>query len=318
MDNHHGGRAKHSTVTAITKIYDILYKNDEKSVISVILATDLSACYDTVDISILLQKLSHYGIRGEWIDLFNSYYTDRKQFVRLENAPSILRNSPQCSIIQGSKISGFMYNTYCNELPILHKLINTDIYKRLIDNETVQINNTDHQVISFIDDSTSVIGFKTHNHMRRYLNSYYKLLEGYYNSNKLKINSDKTKMIIINKPKLDRTLRNFYFTAGEHKITAGNKIKILGTWIQNNLRMDTEVGNLVSNLHNRVHNIRILTNVTDFKTRLQFTNSFIIGKLNYMLPIYSNLTYSNINKLHKLVMTAARSVIGSYCYKKKL
>ena len=76
LHNHHGGRKHHSTVTAISKIYDILYRNDEKSVISIILTTDLSACYDTIDIPILLKKLEYYGIRGDWLSLFESYYTD--------------------------------------------------------------------------------------------------------------------------------------------------------------------------------------------------------------------------------------------------
>ena len=80
--------------------------------------------------------------------------------------------------------------------------------------------------------------------------------------------------------------------------------------------MESEINKLVSNLHNKVHNIRVLTKFTDFKTRLQFANSFIVGKLNYMLPLYSNLTVFNFHKLHKLLMTAARVVVGNYCYKK--
>ena len=80
--------------------------------------------------------------------------------------------------------------------------------------------------------------------------------------------------------------------------------------------MDSEINNLVSNLHNKVHNIRVITKFTDCKTRLQFANSFIIGKLNYMLPMYSNLTIQNLNKLHKLLMTAARVVVGDFCFKK--
>ena len=96
------------------------------------MATDLSAAYDTVDIDILLNKMEHYGIRGNWKKLFYSYLTDRKQFVRLDQANSILRNSPKCSIVQGSRLSGILFNTYCNEIPCLPKLMNTEIYHRLV------------------------------------------------------------------------------------------------------------------------------------------------------------------------------------------
>ena len=82
------------------------------------------------------------------------------------------------------------------------------------------------------------------------------------------------------------------------------------------MKWDTEISKLSSNLHNRIHGIRKLTTFTNFHTRLQFTNGFIIGKLRYMLPLYMNSTKDNIGRLHKVLMTAARAAIGSYCCKK--
>ena len=35
-----------------------------------------------------------------------------------------------------------------------------------------------------------------------------------------------------------------------------------------------------------------------------------------MLPLYSNAPKYLINKLHKVIMTAARVTIGDYCFKK--
>ena len=54
--NHHGARKHHSTISAIAKIYDIIYKNDDNNLISVILTTDLSSAYNTINIEILLKK----------------------------------------------------------------------------------------------------------------------------------------------------------------------------------------------------------------------------------------------------------------------
>ena len=45
-------------------------------------------------------------------------------------------------------------------------------------------------------------------------------------------------------------------------------------------------------------------------------NAFVMGKLTYMLPLYMNAPSYLIDKLHKVVMTAARVAIGSYCPKK--
>ena len=53
-------------------------------------------------------------------------------------------------------------------------------------------------------------------------------------------------------------------------------------------------------------------------TGLKLINGFVIGKLNYMLPLYSVVSTDNNNKLHKIIMTAARAVIGNYCFKKSI
>ena len=117
---------------------------------TILWAKDLSSAYDTIDINILLTKLEHYGIRGKFNDLFKSYYKERQQFVRLDNANSSLMASPYCSVIQGSRLSRWMFNAYCNEIPQIQKLINTDIYFKLVENKKLDIKNILHSVHNFI------------------------------------------------------------------------------------------------------------------------------------------------------------------------
>ena len=83
-------------------------------------------------------------------------------------------------------------------------------------------------VINFIDDSTNIIGFNDHGKIQGYMEKYYVLLSKFYNINKLKINNDKNKMIIINKPKWDNIFKNFTFKAGNHIVKAKPKIKNIG------------------------------------------------------------------------------------------
>ena len=90
----------------------------------------------------------------------------------------------------------------------------------------------------------------------------------------------------------------------------------MGAIIQNNLKLDKEIGKLSSQLHNRIHNIRQITKFTTFTTRLKFLNGLVLGKLIYMIPLYSNIDLVNSNRLHKIITTTSRAAIGSYCYKK--
>ena len=66
----------------------------------------------------------------------------------------------------------------------------------------------------------------------------------------MKINNDKNKLLIINKPRLDNVLKNFYFKAENEVVRAQFKIKILGTWIQNDMKMDSDINKLSSILYN--------------------------------------------------------------------
>ena len=315
--NIHGGRKDHSTLSAITDIYHQLFKNKEENLTSVILATDLSAAYDTVDTDVLLLKMNYYGIGQDWQFLFISFLNGRQQFVRLDTKNSILRYSVNCGTIQGSKLSGFLFNIYNNEIPLLYKLINSDIYFKM-GGSKLNTKTINHQITNFVDDNSNIISFKNHEDIKSYLENYFLLLIRFYNINKVKLNSDKTKLTIVSKNSMESIFKNFTFRAGNDTIKNCSSIKILGTFIQSDLKLDKSINKLCSELHHRIHNIRRLTPFTDFDTRKKFLRAFVIGKLIYMVPIYSISTQLNIQKLHKIIMTAARAAIGNFCFKKSI
>ena len=76
---------------------------------------DFSKAFYTVDQSILLQKLSSYGIRGMALNWFQSYLTNRYQLIAY-NGVSSEKKEVKCGMPQGSILWPLLFLIYMNDL----------------------------------------------------------------------------------------------------------------------------------------------------------------------------------------------------------
>ena len=75
----YGFRPKHSTEYAATEVVDRIIAHMDINNIPINIYLDLSKAFDTIDHSVLIDKLQFYGINGINLKLFHSYLENREQ-----------------------------------------------------------------------------------------------------------------------------------------------------------------------------------------------------------------------------------------------
>ena len=210
FDNQYGFRPKHSTEhAALELIYRIINKMDTNE-IPLNIFIDLSKAFDTIDHTILLNKLKYYGLKGSTLNLFQSYLNNRKQYTEIEDTTSTILPI-HVGVPQGSILGPILFIIYVNDLPQCSNKFDFIMY-------------ADDTTLSSTIDSFSDINSNTNADVLINI-ELCKVIE-WLKINKLSLNKNKSKYMLFHMPK--KEIQNITLKIDDVNIEMVEEFNILG------------------------------------------------------------------------------------------
>ena len=155
--------------------------NTNRNALTLLLFLDFSKAFDTVNHTILIKKLEHYGIRGLAKEWFISYLHNRKQFTSIGNTNS--EELPiSCGVPQGSVISPLLFLIFL-------------LYINDFKNCTISLD-----LHFFADDSNLFFSHKNLAQLEMIINVELAHVQTWLSTNKLSLNIDKSNYVLFHPP----------------------------------------------------------------------------------------------------------------------
>ena len=284
LSNHQFGfRSGRSTTQAILSLLNYIYPclDADSNVLSIF--CDFSKAFDSVNHSVLLQKLHHYGIRGFVYDWFGSFLSGRTQYVGTSESLPVSHGVPQ-----GSVLGPLLFLIFINDLP----------------NSSRELKFT-----LFADDSTISYKFDPENPLAS-TNQLNLELAGVYNwllLNKIKINVEKTKYVLFS---YKRKVNPGRIIMGDGEILRESCVKFLGVFIDDRLTFAEHIKCINSKLSK---SLGILNKVKYYVPptilRTLYTSLFE-PYIKYGIEVWGSAAFWHINKIHVIQKAAVRAIHG--------
>merc|ERR1711954_1973 len=151
--------------------------------------------------------------------------------------------------------------------------------------------------------------------IENYTNDYFKLIECFYSINKLKLNPDKTRLMVVCRPNRRDEVKNFVLKAGDYIIEQKDKIKVLGIFFTSGLTNHVNISNIISKVNFRMFSMREAFKFSSKKSKIIFFKSMVLSVIRYCSPLLVDSDAKLIDKLQTLLMKCTRPILGFKSYK---
>ena len=291
-------RPNHSTETALLKVVNDLLLAVDSGDAAVLALLDQSAAFDTIDHTILLNRLRCcFGLSGAVFSWFKSYLSGRRQSVSISGinsiAVSLLFGVPQGSVLG----------------PVLFTLYNSPIHSI-----TKKHGVSDH---FYADDEQIYTSFSLSPDHSAQLLAYSKIsncvddTKVWMADNKIKFNDPKSDALVVYSKTSRKKPADLPLAIGEASIHPSDSVRNLGVTIDKHLTMQQQIG---TTCRNAFYQLRRIVRIRKFLSRatcIQLVSAFVLSQIDYGNSLLAGLPATRLEPLKKVQYAAARVITGA-------
>ena len=287
----YGFRTKHNTSHPVLHLSEKIYSalNQKPSAKTLAIFIDLKKAFDTVNHSILLSKMEHYGVRDTANSWFKNYLNDREQFVSINGIESE-RKKIICGVPQGSVLGPLLFLIFINDLP----------------------NATEFLTLLFADDTTFLISGVDIEQIFLQANSELEKSSIWFKANKLTLNVKKTKYMIFSDQNLTTNLNRLHIGSQNIEQVGTNckekYFKFVGHVLDDKLCWEGHVQHITKKLASANFGINSSKNFLPLKIRKTLYYSLFESHLNFGNLLWGCANKKYINKIENLQKKCIRNV----------
>lgn len=283
-----GFRRGHSTETALIRVVNDLLIAADSGACSILVLLDLSAAFDTICHSLLLDRLENWlGLSGAVLNWFRSYLTNRAQFVGLGNYNSDTVPVRQ-GVPQGSVLGPILFNIYM--LPLGQIIRKHGLgYHCYADDTQIYITTSPdvHCSLIALRGCLAEISIWMHN-------------------NFLKLNGSKTELMQIGTVAATRKAEQISLIVDSCTVIPTSQVRNLGVIFDPQLSFEAHIKHISKTAFFHLRNIARLRPFLSFADTERLIHAFITTRLDYCNALFSGLPAKSLSKLQYIQNSAAR------------
>ncbi len=258
---------------------------DKNHNVGTVVLTDFSKAFDLISHTLLIEKIVNIGVRRTIVPWICDFLNNRQQCVKYNDTLSeyVFING---GVPQGTKLGPLSFQILINDAA---SDANTEYWKYVDD-------------LTFAENRNPKVKGNIQTDLKNF--------EDWSETNCLKLNPSKCQALQINFGKTEPPFSDLKI--GSESLAYVDKAKVLGMWLQNDLKWDTQVSNMLVKANRRLFMLRSLKKFGFDKDELLVVyKSYLRPVLEYVAPIWhSGITSKQSYEIERIQKRACKTILG--------